>query len=149
MFNTIPLSISTHTMYGAPDALAVAVNWVGQDHAAGWQSRVPTASPARRKPRSARGETETRPVRSADAARKRRPSGVDVPASVFARFVNTLADGDHEFATLRETFTQWLAAIDADPVSDVMLARWLKGAGLVRRRIGRAKITVYRKRCPS
>ena len=145
MLDTIPLTIAPQAVYGFPDALNIAVNWVSQDHAAGWEKHVPAAPPARRKPRSASGEAETHPIRSPAGTRKRRPSGVDVPAAVFVRFVDALADGDHEFATLRETFTQWLAAIDAEPVSDVMLARWLKSAGLVKRRVGRAKVTVYRR----
>lgn len=138
MFDTTPLVTSTQAMYGAVDAFMPRVNIV-------YESRVSAASSARRQPNKANDSTETQQGRISAARRKRRPSGVDVPAAVFSRFVDALADGDHEFATLRETFMQWLGAIDAEPVSDVMLAKWLKGAGLVKRRVGRAKVTVYRK----
>lgn len=88
------------------------------------QDRVRTAYTPGRKPCKANGAVGTRSRRNVDAPRKRRPSGVDAPAAVFARFVSTLAAGDHEFAELREAFGGWLEAAcgdDAALVPDVML----------------------------
>lgn len=136
---------SWQASYERVDALDIAVNWMPQPRTPQRKNRVPTASPSRRKPSTASGEAGTQSRRGSDVVRKRRPSGVDVPVDVLRRFVKSLADGDHEFAVLRESFTHWLAAVDVAPVSDVMLAKWLKGAGLVKRRVGREKVTVYRK----
>ncbi len=80
----------------------------------------------------------------ADAARLLpTPPHLAAAEAVFARWARTILVGEAPFGELRAEFSAWCEAADVAPVSDTMLARWLVQAGLEKRRVGRAKITVY------
>lgn len=64
---------------------------------------------------------------------------------LFRRFEQLLPNGEHEFSQLRQDFAEWCDAGDIAPPSHIVLAAWLRQAGLVSYRSGRAKITMYSK----
>jgi hypothetical protein len=100
---------------------------------------------APRKP--AAKKTAIRRAAPAAAARiqKAAPHLVDAER-LFRRFEQLLPDGDHPFSQLRQDFDEWCDAGDIAPPSHVTLAAWLRQAGLVSYRSGRAKVTIYAKR---
>lgn len=100
---------------------------------------VPSAFAPRRKPVTRKANAK----RASNASRKRAPSNVNEPEAVFRRYINSLGPENIEFATARHDLAEWMAAIDTPMVSDVMLARWLVAAGYKKRRVGRAKVTIY------
>ena len=88
--------------------------------------------------------TETVARRDEGQPRKRlRPAAPVQAGRLFARYVQLLAPGDHTFAALRAEFGEWCEAGDLEPVSDMYLVAWLRDEGFYRRRIGKAKTTVY------
>ena len=65
---------------------------------------------------------------------------------LFRRFEQLLPEGEHQFSQLRQDFSEWCDAGDIAPPSHITLAAWLRQAGLVSYRSGRAKVTFYAKR---
>jgi hypothetical protein len=104
----------------------------------------PRRRTAPRKP--AAKKTPTRRASPAPAARtqKSAPHLVDAER-LFRRFEQLLPAGDHPFSKLRQDFDEWCDAGDIAPPSHIALASWLRQAGLVSYRSGRAKVTVYSK----
>jgi hypothetical protein len=83
---------------------------------------------------------------AAPAARNQKAAPHLVDAErLFRRFEQLLPAGDHPFSQLRQDFGEWCDAGDIAPPSHIALAAWLRQAGLVSYRSGRAKVTVYSK----
>lgn len=110
---------------------------------------IGTPEPRRRAaPRkSAAKQTAPRRGKPAPAARSR-TTAPHLPDAerLFRRFEYLLAEGEHAFSELEQSFREWCEVGDVTPPSRVVLAAWLKAAGLISFRIGRAKTTVYAKR---
>jgi hypothetical protein len=89
----------------------------------------------------------SRRAKAAPAARTQQAAPHLIDAErLFRRFEQLLPEGEHQFSELRQEFAEWCEAGDIVPPSHVTLAAWLKSAGLVSYRSGRAKITIYAKR---
>jgi hypothetical protein len=89
----------------------------------------------------------TRRAKAAPAARTKQSAPHLVEAErLFRRFEQQLPDGEHQFSQLRQDFSEWCDAGDIAPPSHITLAAWLRQAGLVSYRSGRAKVTYYGKR---
>jgi hypothetical protein len=82
------------------------------------------------------------------AAPQARPAAARLPDAerLFRRFEQWLPDGEHAFSELRQKFAEWCEVGGIAPPSHVTFAAWLKAAGLVSYRSGRAKVTHYSKR---
>ena len=104
----------------------------------------PRQHAARRKPaakKSAPRRTKAKPAAPASTAT---PRLVDAER-LFRRFVQMLPEGDHAFSQLNQEFAEWCECGHIAPPSRTQLATWLRQAGLVSYRSGRAKITIYAK----
>lgn len=66
-------------------------------------------------------------------------------ARLFARWTRQFACGVYTFAALRDSFMEWCVDGHIAPMPDITLAVLLKGAGFVRYRIGKHKLTIYEK----
>jgi hypothetical protein len=82
------------------------------------------------------------------AAPQARPAAARLPDAerLFRLFEQWLPDGEHAFSQLRQQFAEWCEVGDIAPPSHITFAAWLKAAGLVSYRSGRAKVTYYAKR---
>ena len=102
--------------------------------------RVTARKPAAKKAALRRAKTA-----SAAATPQAAPHLVDAER-LFRRFEHLLPEGEHQFSQLRQDFSEWCDAGDIAPPSHITLAAWLRQAGLVSYRSGRAKVTYYAKR---
>lgn len=110
---------------------------------------IGTPEPRRRaaqKPSAAKKSPSRRAVKQVTPQARPAAAGMVDAERLFRRFEQLLPAGDHAFSQLRQDFDEWCEAGDIAPPSHITLAAWLRQAGLVSYRSGRAKITVYSKR---